>query len=82
MDALARSAITLVFWLVAVRAIRQDGRLGAEYEAGLSTGEGISVEAVEVDAATRQSQIETKIQQLEAELSAARSELAALQDSE
>ena len=81
-DALARSAITVVFWLVAVRAIRQDGRLGAEYEAGLSTGEGISVEVVEVDTVARQTQLEARIQQLETELSAARSELAALQDSE
>ncbi len=81
-DALARSAITLVFWLVAVLAIRQDGRLGIGVDEGVIEAVGDDMEDSGPDAAIRKAQLEAQIQQLEAELAAARSELAALQEAE
>ena len=73
-DALARSAITFVFWLVHVLAIRRDGQLGAAEEA--SSGEEDQVVAT----TTRRAELEARIQHLEMELEAARSELERLEE--
>jgi hypothetical protein len=80
-DALARSAITLVFWMVAVLAIRQDGQLGVEDDV-VPEGVGGSVDVLMTETTTRKAQLETQIHQLEAELSAAQAQLAALMESE
>lgn len=80
-DALARSSITLVFWLVAVLAIRQDGRLGVEGDE-VSESDGDSVDVPTIDTATRKAQLESQIQQLEAELAAVQARLAELKEAE
>ncbi|MCP4167722.1 MAG: hypothetical protein GY759_17780 [Chloroflexi bacterium] len=81
-DALARSAVTVVFWLVHVLAIRQDGQLEEEVREEVREEVGVSAEPLEVDADARKAQLEAKIQQLEIQLSDARAELAGLEDKE
>ena len=73
-DALARSAITFVFWLVHVLAIRRDGQLGAEEE------EREEAETLVVVKLTRKAELEARIQQLEVELESVRAELEQLAD--
>jgi hypothetical protein len=85
-DALARSAITLVFWLVHVLAIRGDGRLGAEEVvgarelAGTKAEGGIEAAPLPEAVSVRRAELEAKIQQLEMVLAAARAELARLEE--
>ncbi|HEY54299.1 MAG TPA: hypothetical protein G4N94_12685 [Caldilineae bacterium] len=85
-DALARSAITLVFWLVHVLAIRRDGQFGAEEMAGAREMEGMQEDGgvraapLPEDVSVRRVELEAKIQQLELQLEAARAELARLEE--
>jgi hypothetical protein len=75
-DALARSTITLVFWSVHVLAIRRDAQ--SEIEEKPSLDEEVQVTGI----LNRKRELQVRIRRLEDELSAARSELAELDNSE
>ncbi|HXF61638.1 MAG TPA: DUF5671 domain-containing protein, partial [Caldilineaceae bacterium] len=71
-DEIARSAIAAVLWTVHVLAIRRDGRQGTE----------APPVAPPADPAARRAALAARIGQLEADLAAARAELAALERAE
>ena len=66
---------------MAVLAIRQDGRLGVEGDE-MSEGDGDSMDVPTIDTTTRKAQLESQIQQLEAELAAVQAKLAELKETE
>ncbi len=74
-DALARSSVSLIFWLLHVLALRRDGQLGGE-EAREAQPRGRSPE----EAARRRAELAARIRRLEAELAAARAELEKLEE--